>query len=309
MSINEPRLNYVSCASAAGLHRMAYWEWGAADNDKILLCVHGLTRTGRDFDSLAQALKQEYRVICPDVVGRGKSDWLLDPNAYQVPQYVSDMVNLIAKLQPKTLDWVGTSMGGLIGLGLVGAMVNSKQMRANRGEFGLGEAAYLPLNKMVLNDVGPGLNMSGLNRIIDYVGQPKEFDDFEDAIEYVRTTSAGFGPHDAAGWADLTKYVFNHQGTKWVKHYDLRLAQPFALQTPEVMQAAEAILWHAWQNLPGKSLILRGADSDILRADTAEQMLATNAKASLVEFAGVGHAPTITSQDQIQAVCDFLLAD
>lgn len=309
MNNTEPKLSYVSCASATGVHRMAYWQWGDPDNDKVLLCAHGLTRTGRDFDLLAQALKHEYRVVCPDVVGRGRSDWLLDPKLYVVPQYVADMVTLIAKLSPKQLDWVGTSMGGLIGLGLVSALNTSKNLRPDRGNFGLGDAAYMPLRKMVLNDVGPSLDMDGLSRISDYVGQAKEFDSFQQAVDYVRATSLGFGPHDENGWADLTRYVFNHQGDKWVKHYDLRLAQAFALQTPEIIQASELILWQAWQNMPASSLILRGADSDILAAADAQQMLSENKSSAMVEFVGVGHAPSLRSDDQIAAIKDFLLGE
>src|SRR5690606_23554880 len=116
----EPRLNRVSCLSPAGLHRMAYWEWGDPQNDRVLLCVHGLTRTGRDFDALARRLCQEYRVVCPDVVGRGMSDWLSEPAYYIVPQYLADMVTLIARLNPRVLHWFGTSMGGMIGMTLAG---------------------------------------------------------------------------------------------------------------------------------------------------------------------------------------------
>ena len=118
MTAAQPRLDHVQCLDARGLHRMAYWEWGEAANPRVLVCAHGLSRQGRDFDALAQALCTHYRVVCPDVVGRGRSDWLRDPTGYQIPAYVADMVTLLARLNAKTLHWVGTSMGGLIGLGL-----------------------------------------------------------------------------------------------------------------------------------------------------------------------------------------------
>ncbi|WP_345798104.1 alpha/beta hydrolase [Castellaniella sp. MT123] len=305
----QPRLDFVTCASPAGLHRMAYWEWGDADNDRVLLCVHGLTRTGRDFDLLAQALRDDYRVVCPDVVGRGRSDWLADPAAYVVPQYVADMVTLIARLRPTRLDWVGTSMGGLIGLALAGMATASPALRPDRGSWGLGVAADVPLGRMVFNDVGPALDLDGLSRIGEYVGQDARFDSFTQAVDYVRTTSPGFGPHDAAGWVALTEHVFHEHDGQWVKHYDLRMAQPFSLQTPEAMAAGEALLWRAWDHLPVPSLILRGAQSDILSADTAQQMVTRNANARCVEFLGVGHAPTLRSNDQIQTIRQFLLAD
>jgi pimeloyl-ACP methyl ester carboxylesterase len=305
---DEPRLDFVACASPAGLHRMAYWEWGDPDNDRVLVCVHGLTRTGRDFDPLARALGREYRVVCPDVVGRGRSDWLIDPNGYVIPQYVADLVTLVARLNPARLDWVGTSMGGLIGLGLAGMAAVSPALRPARGSWGLGAAADVPLGRMVFNDIGPALNVGGLARIGEYVGQDLRFDRFEQAVDYVRTVSAGFGPHDAAGWDALTEHVFVERDGHWAKHYDLRLAQPFALQTPEATAAAETLLWQAWDHLPVPSLILRGAQSDILTRDTARRMVERNPRARLVEFDGVGHAPTLRAADQIAAVRDFLLA-
>ncbi|WP_323000357.1 alpha/beta hydrolase [Castellaniella sp.] len=303
----EPRLDSVTCASPAGLHRMAYWEWGDPDNDRVLLCVHGLTRTGRDFDLLAQALQGDYRVVCPDVVGRGRSDWLIDPAGYVVPQYVADMVALIARLAPARLDWVGTSMGGLIGLGLAGAALVSPALRPSRGRWGLDATPDVPLGRMVFNDIGPALDLDGLSRIGSYVGQDIRFASFQQAVDYVHAVSQGFGPHDDAGWAALTEHVFHEQDGQWVKHYDLRIAQPFALQTPDATTAAEALLWRAWDHLPMPALVLRGAQSDILSAETAQQMVSRNANARCVEFLGVGHAPTLRSEDQIEAVRRFLL--
>jgi len=305
---DEPRLDHVCCTSAAGLHRMAYWEWGDPANDRVLLCVHGLTRTGRDFDVLARALSREYRVVCPDVVGRGRSDWLIDPAAYVVPQYAADMITLVARLQPARLDWVGTSMGGLIGLVVAGMVAASPALRPERGDWGLGPGPDLPLGRMVFNDIGPALDLDGLSRIADYVGQEQRFDSFQQAVDYVHATSEGFGPHDADGWAALTEHVFNHQNGQWVKHYDLRLAQPFESQTPEATAAAELLLWQAWDHLPTPALILRGAQSDILSADVVQQMVSRNPQARCVELPGVGHAPTLRSEDQIEVVRDFLLA-
>lgn len=304
---NQPRLRSVTCADAAGLHRMAYWEWGDPDNDHVVVCVHGLTRTGRDFDLLARALADHCRVVCPDVAGRGHSDWLINPAGYVVPQYVADMVTLIAQLRPGRLDWVGTSMGGLIGMALAGAATASPALRPVRGEWGLGSRPDIPLGRMVLNDVGPALDADGLARIADYVGQEVHLQSFAAAVDYVRSMSLGFGPHDAAGWADLTRDVFHEFQGQWIKHYDLRMAEPFAQQTPEALAAAEAVLWQAWDHLALPVLILRGAQSDILSPDTLTAMLARNAHARSVIFDGVGHAPTLRSADQIGAVRDFLL--
>lgn len=307
-SETTPRLDHVTCASPAGVHRMAYWEWGDPDNDQVLVCVHGLTRTGRDFDILARRMCQEYRVVCPDVVGRGKSDWLVDANGYVIPQYVADMITLLARLNPARLDWVGTSMGGLIGMVLGSTLQVSPSLRPPRVGSGLGADSNLRIGRMVLNDVGPALNFTGLSRIAQYVGTPGEFAAFEDAVKYVSTVSAGFGPHDQAGWEDLTRHVVVRQGNAWVKHYDLRIAQPFALQNEAAMQTAEVALWAAWESLQCPLLLLRGEQSDLLTDAVAREMLERNGQAQLHTVAGVGHAPSLRSDDQLDVIERFLRA-
>lgn len=304
----QPRLDYVTCASPAGTHRMAYWEWGDPDNDKVLLCVHGLTRTGRDFDTFAARLASDYRVVCPDVVGRGKSDWLINPAFYVVPQYAADMLTLIARLNPRQLDWVGTSMGGLIGLALAGTLAMSAQLRPKRADAGLPDKQVLSMGKVILNDIGPSISLSGLERIAGYVGQPMQFDSFSQAVDYVRSVSAGFGEHDQEGWEELTRHVFCEQDGQWIKHYDLRIAEPFAGQSEEVVKASEALLWGAYESIATPILVVRGELSDLLTAETAQQMLARNTHASLYGVPNVGHAPTLRSDDQIDPLRHFLLA-
>ncbi|VFR22694.1 probable hydrolase [plant metagenome] len=305
--MSDPRLDYVTCASPAGLHRMAYWEWGDPDNDRVLVCVHGLTRTGRDFDVLARRMAAEYRVVCPDVAGRGRSDRLRNPLFYTVPQYVSDMVTLLARLDARTLDWVGTSMGGLIGMALGGSAALSRLAPA-AAPAGLGElpGTGIAVGRMVINDVGPTLETAALARIGQFVGQPVEFGSFEEAVAYARTVSAGFGPHSDAQWQDLARHVYVPQAGRWVKHYDLGLAQPFAQQDPASAAAGEELLWQLYEALDCPLLVLRGSESDLLSASTAEQMLARNTRASLHEVAGVGHAPTLMAPDQVEAVAAFL---
>ncbi len=306
-SMQAPRLSYVMCASPAGMHRMAYWEWGDPDNDQVLLCVHGLTRNGRDFDPLAARMAAHYRVVCPDIVGRGRSDWLIDPKHYVIPQYVADMLVLIARLNPSRLDWVGTSMGGLIGMGLAAGLAVSATMRPPRGEFGLDASQTLGLGRVVLNDIGPSLNASGLARIADYVGRPETFDSFEQAIEYVKNVSEGFGPHDDAGWQDLTRHVFNDRNGQWVKHYDLRIAEPITKQDAAVLKGAEGVLWQGYASLCEPVLILRGETSDLLTAQSLQEMQRQNVLARGLTLQGVGHAPTLRSPDQLDAVAGFLL--
>lgn len=305
--MTEPRLEFVTCADPTGAHRMAYWEWGDPANENVLVCVHGLTRCGRDFDELAQRMSAHYRVVCPDIAGRGRSDWLVNPASYTVPQYVSDMLVLIARLGVSRVDWVGTSMGGLIGLGLAIALQAAALQRPGRGQFGLPAERSLTLGKMVLNDVGPRLSGQGLTRIVDYVGRGVSFNTFDEAVAYVQSISAGFGPHSPSQWQRLARDVFNQQGMHWVKHYDLRLAEPMAQQDEATLQAAEQMLWSAYENLGSPVLLLRGKESDLLSAQTAQEMLARNKHASMVEFPGIGHAPTLLTDEQISPIEAFLL--
>ena len=294
----EPRLNHVQCVDTPSptrmaLHRMAYWEWGDPANPRVLVCAHGLARQGRDFDTLARSLSGVYRVVCPDVVGRGRSDWLQNPIGYQVPQYVADMVTLLARLDAGSIDWVGTSMGGLIGLG-VAALAGS------------------PLRRLVLNDIGPTIEAASLVRIGTYLGTPAHWRTLDEAAAAIWAISTSFGPHTREQWLALTEpqLVPDEQAGQagFKPHYDPGIAVPFHAATPEFAQAGEALLWRAYDSLALPTLLLRGADSDLLSHATAQGMTERGPRARLVEFAGVGHAPTLVQADQVQVVREFLLA-
>ena len=287
--MTEPRLDSVQCLGARGLHRMAYVEWGDPANPRVLVCVHGLARQGRDFDTLAQSLSTHYRVVCPDVVGRGRSDWLADPAGYQIPAYVADMVTLLARLDADELHWVGTSMGGLIGLGLA-ALPQS------------------PIRKLVLNDVGPTIEAAALQRIGAYLGQPLRWASVDEAADYLWTISASFGPHSREQWLALTRPMLKPDGDGFKLHYDPAIAAPLRAVTPEMAKAGEAMLWASYEALRCPTLLLRGADSDLLSVATAQAMTQRGPKARLQEFAGVGHAPTLIAPAQIDVVREFLLA-
>jgi pimeloyl-ACP methyl ester carboxylesterase len=284
-----PRLHHVQCLHPGGLHRLAYWEWGDPANDRVLVCVHGLSRQGRDFDVLARALCDRWRVVCPDVVGRGESDRLPDPMGYGVPQYVADMVTLLARLRARTLDWVGTSMGGLVGLG-VAALEGS------------------PVRRLVLNDVGPVIEHAALARIGTYLGLPITWPDEATAAAYLRAISQGFGPHTDEQWMALTRPQLRRtdDGAAWKPHYDPAIAVPFRLVTPEVAAAGQAALWAAYDALRCPTLVVRGSDSDLLSQATAEAMTRRGPRARLHVVPGVGHAPTLVADDQVAAVAAFL---
>jgi len=287
--MTQPRLHHVQCLGARGLHRMAYWEWGDAANPRALVCVHGLSRQGRDFDALARAMAGEYRVIAPDVVGRGQSDWLADPAGYHLPAYVADLVTLLARLDAHTVHWVGTSMGGLIGLGIA-------------------SLAGSPVGKLVLNDVGPAIHADALARIGTYLGLPLRWATLEEAADYLLTISQGFGPHTREQWLALTRPMLKEEGGGFKPHYDPAIAVPFRAITPEAAKLGEAALWRAYDAVSCPTLLLRGADSDLLTRETAEEMTRRGPKALLHEFAGVGHAPMLSVPDQIAVVREFLLA-
>ena len=288
-----------AAAPAMPGHRMAYWEWNNTGNPQhphVVLCVHGLTRQGRDFDTLARALSQHARVICPDVAGRGHSDWLAEPQAYQVPYYAADMLALLAAVHAdapiKTLDWVGTSMGGLIGMGVVGQP---------------GLPLPVPVRRLVLNDVGPTLEWSALSRIGQYLGQPLRFETEQQAADLLWMVSSSFGPHTPQQWLELSRPMLRPLPEGGLTlHYDPAIAEAFKSLTQESALAAEQQLWQLYDQITAGTLVLRGVESDLLSVATAQAMAERGPRAQVVEIAGVGHAPTLMAPDQVALVQDFL---
>jgi pimeloyl-ACP methyl ester carboxylesterase len=296
-----PQLCFVTCSalsSASPERRMAYWDWSAqegGDAGHAVICVHGLSRQGRDFDVLAQHLSSRVRVICPDVAGRGQSDWLTNSQDYQIPTYAKDMAVLLAELRRQgvhTIDWVGTSMGGLIGMVL----------------------ASLPgasgLQRLVLNDVGPAVQTQALLRIANYLGLPKVFASQEEGFAYLLGISGSFGPHTSEQWAALSTPMLKLCNGGWQLHYDPAIALPFKALTHEAAAASaaqvEAAVWSMYDSIKIPTLLIRGAASDLLTPETAYAMTERGPKAKLVEFSGIGHAPTLIARDQLAAVADFL---
>ncbi|MFT3717692.1 alpha/beta fold hydrolase [Pseudorhodoferax sp.] len=310
--MTAPALHHVVCPGpaaaapaatpeAAGGHRMAYWQWGDSGHPHVLVCVHGLSRQGRDFDALARALAPHMRVVCPDVVGRGCSDWLADSAGYQIPVYAADMLALLAQLHAQapiaSLDWVGTSMGGLIGMVVA-------------GQPGLPLPA--PLRRLVLNDVGPAVQWQALQRIGTYLGKSGSFASLEAAADAMWAVSTGFGPHTREQWLELSRHMVRpavpgQTGGELLLHYDPRIAEPFDALTEEAAARGETALWQMYDQIRAETLLLRGAESDLLARETAQCMTERGPRARLVELPGVGHAPTLVREDQIRIVQEFLL--
>jgi pimeloyl-ACP methyl ester carboxylesterase len=284
-SVAEVRRRSVQCASPKGLHRISYLEWGDPRNRDVLICVHGLTRSSRDFDQFARALAEQFRVICPDLAGRGESERLPDAMLYALPQYVADMVTLIARLDVDSVNWVGTSLGGLVGMALAAQ-------------------AATPVKKLVLNDAGAVVSHAALERIAAYVGQAPRFETIEEAEQYVRSISAPFGPHSSAQWRFLTEnWVRRNDDGSYRPHYDPRIGDAFRANMPE----GDLELWSLYDAIRCPTLVLRGEQSDVLLRETATEMQRRGPKATVVEVRGVGHAPTLMHPDQIAIVREFLL--
>ncbi|MGH8718286.1 MAG: alpha/beta fold hydrolase [Burkholderiales bacterium] len=297
------RTEHVLCLGRHGFHRVNYYDWGDRTNPHVVICVHGLTRNARDFDFLAQVLASDCRVVCPDVVGRGKSDWLKHARDYEYPLYIADMTTLIARVtgvrkslkrwlarifgrQTKpVIDWVGTSMGGLIGM-MLAAQANS------------------PIRRLVVNDVGPLVPAASLRRIGQYVGKDPRFASLEEVESYIRKYSAPFGPLTDSQWRHLALHSAKQyaDGT-WGFVYDPAIGEPFRSGL-----ISDVSLWEVYDKVSCPTLVLRGADSDLLLAQTGQEMTVRGPRAKFVEFLGVGHAPMLMAEDQIKTVKDFLMA-
>jgi pimeloyl-ACP methyl ester carboxylesterase len=274
----------LRCLGPHGFHRMAYWEWPGPEAARTVICVHGLTRNGRDFDTLAQALSFRFRVVCPDVAGRGESEWLSDPADYDYPVYRADMAQLIARLDVEEIDWVGTSMGGLMGMLLA----------AQPGTL---------IRRLVINDVGPVIAKEGLERIGSYVGSDPSFRDLGALEAELRQLAATFGPLSDAQWRHLATHSVRHKADGSLGFaYDPHIGDAFRAAT-----TIDIDLWSAYDAIRCPTLVLRGRESDLLRPADAAAMTQRGPRAALVEFPGIGHAPALMAEDQIAAIRDFLL--
>lgn len=269
-----------------GFSRLSYAEWGDPANPRVLVCVHGLTRNARDFDFLARELCQDYRVICPDLPGRGDSDWLILKNNYSLPVYVQVMATLLARLDVERVDWLGTSLGGLIGMTLAATPGN-------------------PIGRMVLNDIGPFLPEAALRRIAGFVGADPRFTTLEEAEAYLHEALASFGIRDAAHWGHVVESSIRPtaDGDGFRLHYDPGISVVFS--DPTALKDVD--IWPVWEAITCPVLLLRGAESDLLSEDTAAQMTRRGPKADLIEFPGCGHAPALFEPVQIAVVKDWLV--
>jgi pimeloyl-ACP methyl ester carboxylesterase len=279
----NPSEHHFKSLSAHGFHRVAYRQWGDSANPRVVVRAHGLTRNGRDFDTLAAAICERYRVICPDMPGRGDSEWLRDSNDYGFATYLTSVTALLAHAHADSVAWVGTSMGGLIGM-LIAAQPET------------------PIARMVVNDVGPAIEPAALARIGLYVGLDPVFDSFEQLETHVRDISATFGVLSEDQWQALARSTARQDaGGRWRLKYDPGIAVPF-----RAMAGQTSDLWPIWDAIRCPTLLLRGAESDLLSPATATAMASRGPCPQVVEFPGVGHAPMLMSEEQMAPVVAFL---
>lgn len=281
LTLNDP-------SKLAKPRHLAYYEWGNSTNSQVALCLHGLTRNGRDFDVLAEALAPRYRVICPDMAGRGKSDWLDRTDDYNYFTYIADINALLKALDLTQIILIGTSMGGIIGMML---------------------AAGQPflIKRMILNDVGAVVSKQGLTRILGYAGAASEFDSMAQATAYLKSHYASFGLRADDDWQRLFNVTFLPlTNGRFALAYDPGISQPFKTLASQTGVISDIDLSMFWEHVTCPVLILRGAESDILTHETAQAMCIRAQATTLMEFANIGHAPALMSADQIRIVVDWL---
>lgn len=276
------RRKTLSALGPHGLHRLAYREWGDPANPRVLVCVHGLARNGQDFEILAEAIADGWRVVAPDLPGRGDSEWLPVAADYSLPQYMADCMALIARLDVAQVTWLGTSLGGIIGMSLA-ALPGT------------------PIRRMVLNDVGPYIPGAALRRIAGYIGDTPHFADAAQAEPYFRSVMADFGVRSAENWRRVTEAGTRPaEGGGLRLHYDPAIAQAFQANLQDLD------LWSVWDNIVAPILVLRGGRSDVLTAQIAADLAHRGPIASVVEFPDCGHAPALMEPEQVEAVVNWL---
>lgn len=278
--------------------QLAYTQWGDPSNSRVLLCVHGLSRNGRDFDFLAQKMEATHRVICVDVAGRGKSDWLTDPAGYQYPVYLADILALLDALSVKEVDWVGTSMGGIL------AMMAAAQRPGM-------------IRRLVLNDIGPFIPGAALDRIVTYVGKGTQFPSREAAEQELRARMSTFGLSQEQ-WQHVFAHSIVESGAGGYRlAYDPRIVRPLPLSVRVLGnlkhpsrwgKIPDIQLWPFWKAVTCPVLLVHGRLSDILTDETVQKMKETHPLLQYYPVEGVGHTPMLMEKEQIDVVQGFLRA-
>ncbi len=277
-----PRDNFYYGLSNEGFHRNYYREWGDPDSEHTIICVHGVTRLSRDFDALAMELAKTYRVVCPDIVGRGYSDWFGNKQNYNFLQYCADMNALIANLDVEKVHWIGTSMGGLIGL-ILSAL------------------PHTPINSLILNDVGPELKRAELQRLGKYIGKAPKFHSQEELFDYYKETYQAFGILPDKQWQQMALYSSFQEDYGYRMHYDPKIGDAFRAS----YSFFNFDLWKYWEEIECPTLLIRGELSTFFSTDTADKMMGRGTEVLYEEIENVGHAPMLNSKNEINIISSF----
>ena len=279
---SEPRDNFYYGLSNEGFHRNYYREWGDPDSEHTIICVHGVTRLSKDFDVLANALSKRYRVICPDIVGRGYSDWFGNKQNYNFLQYCADMNALIANLNVEKVHWIGTSMGGIIGM-ILGAM------------------SHTPIESLILNDVGPNLKRAELQRLGKYIGKAPIFPTKKALFEYYKETYQAFGSLPDKHWKEMARYSSFKEDYGYRMHYDPKIGDAFRSS----YSFYNFDLWKYWEEIECPTMLIRGEHSTFFTTEVAEKMCGRDSDVSLQLVKDVGHAPMLNNKEEVQFIKDF----
>ena len=286
-----PQLRYLTLndpSNPAQPRHLAYYEWGESTNPEVVVCLHGLSRNARDFNFLAQTLALHYRVLCVDIAGRGRSDWLVNKADYNYLVYLQDVRALLDALKLGQITLIGTSMGGIIGMMLAAQWKDS-------------------IKRLVLNDIGKTVSAIGLKRIISYVGTSGLFATKEEAMAYLRSIIAPFGISSEVQWQHMFETSFNALADgRYALAYDPGISQPFKEASNTKDAIADIDLTVVWNAVECPVLILRGEVSDILTQETAMAMCQRVASTKLVEIKNAGHAPALLDESQIRIITDWL---
>lgn len=285
--INPPQINYIKCRNHKEEYRMFYSSWGSQElSNKTIICVHGLNRNSRDWDYIGDYFsKKDYYVVAPDIVGRGNSDYLNDPMGYDIPFYVADIFHLIHTLGLKNVDFLGTSMGGLIAMAMASMSHNT-------------------IRKMILNDIGAEIEKNGLARIAGYNTKQPVFDTYTSAKDYLISISGDFGelPNDVWENYALNSLQKNSLGKYELKR-DVNLVKQLTITAPSDKNMD---LWAYWDKVTIPTLVIRGELSDILSVKTLQRMQEINPETQVVEIANAGHAPFLYSEEHFSFLEKFL---
>lgn len=281
----ESSIRNLTCLNPQGSHQISYQLWGTpSSTEPPIICVHGLTRNSHDFDLMAAALSTDNQVICPDIIGRGNSDRLPNPSHYDYTQYVADMGKLISITEKNQVNWIGTSMGGLIGM-----MLASSPLK--------------PIRKLIINDIGPHLEASALERIATYVGKSPIFKDLQEVETYLRKVHSPFDPMTDQNWQDMAKYSsFKTGPDSFELNYDRKIGENLRKN----LTGKDVDLWPIWNLITCPTLVIRGKKSDLLSKETADKMRTTGPKATIVEYEDAGHAPSLMSKGEIEMIKNWL---